>query len=384
VNVVHLMASPFYGGPERQMLGLARHLPSEVRSTFLSFAEGGKCEALLSEARKYGFEANALTHNFPHVGKAIAELADDLKRLNADVLTCSGYKPDILGWRAARRAGIPCVIVSHGWTAATWKVRLYESIDRFVHRRADACIGVSEAQSAKLRAAGVAEERIATIKNAVGAEAFAEPDATYRDTLRTLFASPPKWIVGAAGRLSREKGMDQLVEAAARVHAKLPEAGFVIFGDGPQRELLTRRIADLGLQDTVILAGFRHDVGKFLPHLDLAVLPSYTEGLPVILLEEAAAGLPIVATTVGGVPEVIEDGVTGRLAPPGDPQALAERIVETLGDPGKRRAMGDAVREKVRREFSFELQAEHWMQLLRRLTGKRNVAAKNELQHASV
>ena len=382
MNVVHLMASPFYGGPERQMLGLARHLPSEVRSTFLSFAEGGKCEAMLSECRKHGFEAKALTHNFPHVGKGIAEIAEELKRVHADVLTCSGYKPDILGWRAARRVGIPFVVVSHGWTTATWKVRIYESLDRLVHRRADACIGVSEAQSAKMRAAGVSKERVVTIKNAVGTDAFAEPDPAYRDKLRGLFAMPPKWIVGAAGRLSREKGMDQFVESAALVHARLPETGFVIFGDGPQREMLTRRIAELGLQGTVVLAGFRDDVGKFLPHLDLAVLPSFTEGLPVILLEEAAAGLPIVATTVGGVPEVINDGVTGRLVPPGNPQALADRIVETLNDAPGRKAMGEAVREIVRHEYSFALQAERWMQLLYRLCpGGR---AKVESRHVSV
>ncbi|MFO0865527.1 MAG: glycosyltransferase [Gemmataceae bacterium] len=132
-----------------------------------------------------------------------------------------------------------------------------------------------------------------------------------------------------------------------------------------------------------MLAG-RNDVGKFLPHLDLAVLPSFTEGLPVIMLEEAAAGLPIVATTVGGVPEVIEDGVTGELAPPGNPQALAERIVETLADADKRRAMGDAVRKKVRLEFSFELQAERAGCSCCRLTSKHAAAGNKELHHASV
>ncbi len=103
--VVQLMASPFLGGPERQMLGLAMSLPADYRTVFLSFAEQGRCQALLDEARQQGFEAIALLHNTPHLRHAVHEVADHLRRL-AGVLCCSGYKPDLLGWLAARRAGV--------------------------------------------------------------------------------------------------------------------------------------------------------------------------------------------------------------------------------------------------------------------------------------
>src|SRR5262249_18776633 len=124
--IVQLMASPFFGGPERQMLGLARNLPPHVRTVFLTFAERGLARPLVEQVRRHGFEAVTLRHNFPNVCRAAAEVAGHLRRVRADVVCCSGYKPDILGWWAARQAGVPVVSISHGWTAATWKVRVNE------------------------------------------------------------------------------------------------------------------------------------------------------------------------------------------------------------------------------------------------------------------
>lgn len=371
--IVHLMASPFFGGPERQMVGLARHLPASYESAFLSFAEGGACRALLEQARAHGFEAVALEHNYPHLQRAAREIAGHLRRLNADVLCCSGYKPDIIGWLAARRAGIPAVAVSHGWTAATLKVRLNEALDRRVLRWMDHVACVSAAQAVKVRRAGVPPERVTVIRNAIDAVARA-PDPIDQHRLREFFATPPERIVGAAGRLSPEKGFDQLVEAAAIVRRTDPGVGFVVFGDGPLRAALTQQIAGRGLQDRFILAGFHTDLEAFLPHLHLLTLPSYTEGLPVIVLEALAAGTPVVATAVGGTPEVIEDGVSGYLVPAGDPAALARRIRDVLRDDDRRRELGRRGRARVQSEFSLEVQSAAYQRLFESLAGKRPAA----------
>src|SRR4051794_2314142 len=111
MRIVHLMASPFFGGPERQMLGLARHLPREVETIFLSFAEHGHAQAFLDQVKLAGFEGKALTHNTPRYFACVNEVADELRRLKADILCCSGYKPDLVGWRAGRRVGVPIVSV---------------------------------------------------------------------------------------------------------------------------------------------------------------------------------------------------------------------------------------------------------------------------------
>jgi glycosyltransferase involved in cell wall biosynthesis len=222
---------------------------------------------------------------------------------------------------------------------------------------------VSEAQGERVRRAKVPEKKITVIRNAVGADAFTDPDPAYGDRLRHFFARPPKRIVGAAGRLSPEKGFDQLVEAAGLVLRQDPDVGFVQFGDGPLRETLARHIELKGLRDRFQLVGFRADIAQFLPHLDLMVLPSHTEGLPVVLLEAFAAGVPAVATAVGGIPEVIEEGKSGYLVPPGDPPALARRILDVLRQDATRLAMGWRGQRRVRDHFTFTLQSAQYQRL---------------------
>jgi glycosyltransferase involved in cell wall biosynthesis len=366
--IAHLMASPFFGGPERQMLGLARHLPAATTSVFLTFAENGKCQALLDQVHSHGFEGLALQNNTPNVRAAVNEVAGHLRRLRADVLTCSGYKPDLIGWLAARQVGIPVVAVAHGWTAATLKVRLYETVDRLILRWLDAVVCVSEAQGRRVRQAKVPDNKIAVIRNAIDADAFRAPDPKYADLLRRLFKKPPKRIVGAAGRLSPEKGFEQLVDAAGLVLRHDPDIGFIHFGDGPSRAALARRIAGTGLGERFILAGFRADLGHFLPHLDVIALPSFTEGLPVVLLEAFAAGVPAIATAVGGTPEIVEDGRSGYLVPPGDPPAMARRVLDILRAEPNRLAMGQQGRDRVRAQFTFTAQSAQYQRLFHALT----------------
>jgi glycosyltransferase involved in cell wall biosynthesis len=363
MRVVQLMASPFVGGPERQVLGLAEALPADCRTTFLSFAERGLARPFLDEARARGFEAVELRENAPHCFRAAREVAGHLERVGADVLCCNGYKPDVVGWLAARRAGIPVVSISHGWTAATWKVRLNEALDRRLLRRMDCTVCVSEAQAVKVRRAGVDPDRVLVIRNAIQVDAFEEPDRSYRRVLEGFFPNRPKHIVAAGGRLSPEKGFDLLIRAAADVALQDRGVGFVLFGEGPLREELERQANECGLQDRFVFAGFRTDLQRFLPWCDLVVLSSHTEGLPVVVLEALAAGVPVVATEVGGTPEVIDDGVNGFLVPPGDAAALAARIADVLGSEEKRREMGACGRRRVCEEFTFAAQAEQYYHL---------------------
>jgi glycosyltransferase involved in cell wall biosynthesis len=375
MNVVHLAASPFFGGPERQMLGMSVHLPREYRTSFLSFPGRGCGRAFLREVSRHGFEALELTHDAPHWCAAAAEVAHHLRRLRADVLCCHGYKPDVLGWWAGRRAGVPVVAVAHGWTAATLKVRLNEALDRLILRWADRVVCVSEAQAVRVRRAGVRPERVAVIRNAVATAPFDRPDPAGRALLERFLPRPYPRLVGAAGRLSPEKGFGHFVAAAARVARADPGVGFILFGDGPLRDRLARQVAAAGLGDRFALPGLRTDLERLLPHFDLVVLPSFTEGLPVVVLEACAAGVPVVATAVGGTPEVVRDGVTGCLVPPGRPGLLAGRILDLLNDESGRRAMGRRGRERVRQHFTFEGQSARYRQLFEGLAGRRPVAA---------
>jgi len=376
--VVHLTSSRFFGGPERQMLGLAQHLPPEVRTTFVSFSETGLCRAFLAEACRAGLQGIALEHDTPRLLAALKELTALLRRLGADVLCCHGYKANLLGLLAARRIGIPAIAVSRGWTGENLRVRLYEALDRLVLRRMDKVVCVSAAQAEKVRRAGIRNDTIAVIHNAIRPDRFANPDSTCRDLLCRMFPVSPELIVGAAGRLSPEKGFSILIDAAAKVlaspgapqpTANSPRIGFILFGDGPLRETLAQRIAARGLETRFVLAGFRPDLDRYLPHLDLFVQSSFTEGLPNVILEAQAAGVPVVATSVGGTPEVIEDGRTGWLAPSGDAAALAERITSALSDDTARERRSSEGRAYIEEQFSYPAQARSYAKLFRQLVG---------------
>src|SRR5207253_5331569 len=132
-------------------------------------------------------DAVELRHDAPRLLDCIGEVAAEVRERRADVLCCSGYTRDLIGWRAARGVGIPVVAIAHGWTAATLRVRVYEALDRRVLRWMDAVVCVSHAQAVKVLRAGVAEHKIAVIRNAIGDEAFAPPDPKFRSALLELF-----------------------------------------------------------------------------------------------------------------------------------------------------------------------------------------------------
>ena len=370
--VLHLTTSPFFGGPERQMLGLTLAMPADYRMVFLLFRDKGKSQALRSRLEENGLETHLLEHDSPHVPAMVSETADRLRGESADLLCCHGYKADVVGLLAARRVGIPVISVSRGWTEDTWKVRRYEQIDRACLRRMDRVVCVSEGQAVKVRNAGVSPDRVVVVRNAIRPERFASPDPSARAELLGLFRDPPERIVGAAGRLSPEKGFEVLVDAAAIAARTDPRIGFIQFGDGRLRDSLAKRVHELGIGGRFVWAGFREDLDRLITAWDLAVLPSYTEGLPNIALEAFCAGVPVVGTAVGGIPEVVEDGVSGYLVPPGDPQALARGILAALSSEDRRRLMGERGRKRVADDFTFPGMVTQYQQLFAELLAPTN------------
>jgi glycosyltransferase involved in cell wall biosynthesis len=367
MRIVHLTSSTFFGGPERQMLGLARALAPEHQTTFLSFAEGGRCDAFLNIVREAGFEGERVAADTPHFLRAIRLIAERLVELDADILLCHGYKADLLGRPAARRAKKPVFAVSRGWTHESIKVRLYEALDRLHLRLLDGVVAVSNGQAAKVRKTGVPTEKLSVIRNAARPASFASTSSQGRSALHSCFLSPGEHIVMSAGRLSPEKGYHVLVDAAAAVCRDEPGARFVVFGEGSQREELERRIAAAGLEAHFALPGFRDDLDAIMPNADVFVLPSFTEGLPNVVLEASAAGVPVVATAVGGTTEVVVAGETGLLVTPGDPVGLAAALRQMLADANLRRSFGRAGKDFVRRNFTFEAQAAAYLQLFERV-----------------
>ena len=381
LRVANLVSSAFYGGPERIMIGLAKELPAQYESLFFVFREGGRGEQfrgseMIEFSRREGFTTIEIVHDVPNLIGMARETARKLRQSGADLLCCHGYKADVVGYLAARMAKIPVVGIAHFWVASTKKLAVYMALDWMALRRMDATIAVCDSQRERLIADGVRPERITTVRNAIEAPGEIPSGTAARESIAALFLTPKRLLVGTAARLSVEKGIDVLIRAVEIVHRTIPDAGFVVFGDGPRREELTALIAEKNLQDTLVLAGFRSGAQSLFSGLDVMAMASRAEGLPVAILEAMSVGIPVVSTAVDGIPEAIVDGETGYLVASEDHAALADRLLKVLESPDLRATMGARGRERVLSEFAFPLQAQRYGEVYDRVT-RRHIAETN-------
>jgi glycosyltransferase involved in cell wall biosynthesis len=230
-------------------------------------------------------------------------------------------------------------------------------------------VAVSDGQAAKVRKAGVPSSRLSVIHNAARLKAFATPQPEAKAKLLAQFPANAgvKRVIVAAGRLSPEKGYTVLVEAAVEVLRQQPDVGLVLFGEGGERPALEARINALGLTDRVRMPGFTTELDALLPWANMFVIPSYTEGLPNVGLEASAAGVPVLATAVGGNPEVIADGINGLLVPSGDPNALSMAMNRVLTEDQLRAKLAAGGVARMKERFTFEAQAARYRTLLTNL-----------------
>lgn len=376
LKILHITASPFFGGPERQMLELGRTLESQqdVKHVFASFPEGENCEPFLQKAAQAGFETYRFENDMPHLLAATQEMVRLLESSNADIFCAHGHKARILGRFSVRKHHIPIVGVSRGWTTENLKIHVFNFLDKRVHRHMDHVVCVSQGQADKVFKSGTPKEKITVIRNSIRTDRFdAKPDQKYRAKLEALFSKPPKFLLGDAGRLSPEKGFDILIDATAKLVREGISVGLVIFGEGFLLEPLQKQIDELGIHDAVVLAGFTNELDKFMPHFDVFVQSSHTEGLPNVLLEAMAARTAVVATEVGGTNEVVVEGETGFMVPPNDSEKLAEAIRRVLQDDSLRKSMGEKGRTRVEEHFTFEAQAAAYWELFQKLLPLRTI-----------
>ncbi len=226
------------------------------------------------------------------------------------------------------------------------------SFSRWKHRQVDCFIAASEAIRHMLVADGVPAEKTVTVYEGIDVEyVAAAPPVNLHEALRLPHHAP---LVGNVAALVPHKGQRHLVEAAHLVIRDVPDARFVILGEGELREALERQVREHHLEKHVLLPGFRIDVLGCIKGFDLFVMSSTTEGLGTSLLDAMGCSKAIVATAAGGIPEVVEDGVTGIVVPPRDHRAIAAAIVRLLTDEGLRRRMGDAGRVRVGERFTVD------------------------------
>jgi glycosyltransferase involved in cell wall biosynthesis len=279
----------------------------------------------------------------------ILRLARELRRFQPTIVQTFLFHANLAGRLAARSAGVDKVVA--GIRVAEKRSRIPLWLDHWTNRLVTTNICVSQAVADfSITQAGLAPEKIVVIPNGVDVRKFAD---AHPSDLRPFGIPEGSPVLLTIGRLDRQKGLTDLIEAAALVAARFPAVHFLLVGEGPERSAIERLIGEKGMAERVHLAGWRPDVPKLLATGFGVVLSSHWEGMPNVVLEAMAAGLPVVATGVEGTAELVMDGQTGVLVPIKSPQALAEAIGRLLADPVSSKALGAAGRERVTAQFSW-------------------------------
>jgi sugar transferase (PEP-CTERM/EpsH1 system associated) len=364
MHVVHVLHTLAVGGTENGVVNLVNALAGEMRHTVVAVTTSGPLAARLPAS----VAVHALGKRPGIDPRAVLRLVALFRRIRPDVVHTRNWGAfDAVP--AARLAGVRVVIHGeHGREAADpeGQDRRRNGLRRLLSPLVAQWVTVSnDLRRWLVHRVGIPADRVLTIHNGVDTTRFAERD---REAAReALGLEPGRPVVGTVGRLDPVKDHVRLVTAFRSVVARRPDALLVICGDGPLRNELRRAVEAAGLQGSVRLLGERDDVPRVLAAFDVFTLPSIAEGISNTILEAMATGLPVVATRVGGNPELVEDGVTGRLVEPRRAEVLAQALLDYLNDPVLTRLHGKAARQRCVTEFSLERMAARYRALYRRL-----------------
>lgn len=369
MRVLHVITDTNIGGAGRYLLNLLTQPAFDDLEVLVACPDG----ALSKRIDAVGLE------RIPIPGQDVSfspKLTRELYRLMREV------RPDIVhthsslsGRIAAKTCRTPVVYTKHNLVRIPNEAGVVPpkagSLKRLVNRAvasllSDQVIAVSAGVEKELVESGIPASLVTAIPNGIDLSPYRPRRARPKDGQRGV-------IFGTVARLHRQKALDVMLEAAKLVLASEPSARLIVGGTGPQEDVLKAKLKELRLEPYVKMAGFVSDVPGFLEQLDIYVLSSDYEGLPLAVLEAMGAGLPVVSTAVGGVPEAVVDGETGLLVPPRQPKALAQAMVRLAVDPDLAFRMGQAARKRAEELFDAKVMAEKTVQVYRRVLAGRSL-----------
>ena len=355
LRILNLRDTHEIGGPGKTILESYRAIDHDRFSLHLGVFRGAADRGdtpFMTAARAIGMPIHEIRGRGPYDPSLIWRLARLVRDQQFDIVHPHEASSDVIAWCMSAVRRVPIVSTAHGWIGNSPKQRLMIDLDKRVLRRFDRVIAVSAKMHRDLQAAGVPTAKLTLLHNAIVLDNYRR--ATEAGALEWLAGKPlSRPILVSIGRLSPEKGHADLIDALAILAAQGTHLTTVLAGDGPMRSSLSARIREAGLEQWVHLPGYVSQPWRVLQDADLMVLPSHTEGLPNAALEALAMEVPVLATDVGGTPEVIADGVTGRLVPARSPQRLADAIGSFVRDRGTWKRWAHQGRRMVETQFDF-------------------------------
>lgn len=365
MKVLAVIEAATVTGPARNLLEFGELAKGKVELLILTFRRGAASadDPFLSAVRESGLAVEVVGESGAGDLRPRHRIAEIAEEFGADVVQTHGVKSSLLLWMGGVHRRRAWVAWHHGYTVPTLKQRIYNHADRLCLRSARRVITVTGAFVPELERMGVRREVITVIPNAIRAEWFGEGPVARIEGVAE--GSP---VVLGLGRFSGEKAFHFLLEAMVEVEKVRPDAALVLVGDGPLRIQLEALQGRLGLRCHFV--GQQKDVRPFYRRASVLALPSLSEGSPNVLIEAMAAGLPVVATAVGGVPETLVAGREGLLVPAGDAGALADGILLQLNDRERALAMAQAAKVRVREQMNPEVRVERILSVYRDALGR--------------
>lgn len=361
INVLQVITKLELGGAQKITLELLRRLDRSKYRLFLATSSRGILTEEISRIPE--IDAHLIPTLKPQISlfndfKTLLNLFHYIKRNRIDIVHTHSSKAGILGRWAAKFARVPVVVHSvHGWSFHKWQnyflKRFYIFLERLAANVTDKLVLVSKSDIRKGESAGIATNgKYALIPYGIQTEKFTNNRVDHKKKKKELGLDPDSPLVGMVACLKPQKAPQDFIKAASLVVKVFPGVKFLLVGDGLLRSKIERLIDGLKLKDSVVLAGWRRDIPEIMSILDIFVLSSLWEGLPVVFLEAMATGLPIVATAVDGNCELVKDGINGFLIPPKDYRLLAQRIITLLKEKERARSMGQAGQRMLIDSFS--------------------------------
>ncbi|HEX3154892.1 MAG TPA: glycosyltransferase family 4 protein [Candidatus Angelobacter sp.] len=365
MKILQLISSGGYYGAENMLLNLcaSQEKAGCQNSLVLFYNVHAPNVEFYERARRRGLSVRMVHCRGRADLGAVRQIEEYIEEDGIDLLHTHGYKADLYGYIAARRSRRPIVATCHNWVGGTAALGIYNHLDRMALKRFHALAAVSDSVAQRLIDSGVSAKKVRTISNGIDVQAF--------ERVRPLPALTfdGNKVVGMVARLDLQKGFEYLLRAARDLCVAFPALKVVMVGDGPDRKVIEEMIQRFGLMSNVILVGQHSDMPRIYAAIDIFVLPSLNEGLPMTILEAMAASRPVIATRVGAVPSVIRDGETGLLVDPGDIHGLRSAIARLLSQPDVCRRIGAAGHNWVSRNYTAEAMALKYCQMYDEVLG---------------
>jgi len=373
LRLVVIIEASTITGPAKNLLEFAKGAAAlGVDTQIVTFVRGDEANLFVQAAQRDGLGAHAIREQDRYDRRVIRELQGLAARLQPDIIQTHAVKSHFLVRLARLQRRLPWVAFHHGYTWTSARARMYNQLDRWSLRAAHKVITVSQPFRSELQDKGVPAERIEVIHNAIRLDWASEArQPENADKVRADWKIPPdRKVILIVGRLSLEKDHLTLIRALAQIPAHL-QPHLLIVGEGPERSRIEEELRRSGLSAAVTLTGQQTAVERFYGIADLAVLSSRTEGSPNALLEAMAAQVPVVATRVGGIPEIVQDGESALLVSPGDAGQLAGAMTRLFDDPVLARRLVDRAVQSIRTNHAPEARTARLVEIYRSLADKK-------------